>query len=47
MSAPDRVPGTRACVVVTREGVKLCGNRAAFKSLRGSASTNATTAGSH
>jgi hypothetical protein len=33
MSAPDRIPGTRACVVVTREGIKLCGNRAAFKSL--------------
>lgn len=33
MSAPDRIPGTRACVVVTREGIKLCGNRAAFRSL--------------
>ena len=33
MPAPDRVPGTRACVVVTREGVKLYGNRAAFLSL--------------
>jgi hypothetical protein len=33
MSAPDRIPGTRACVVVTHDGVKLCGNRAAFRSL--------------
>ncbi len=33
MAAPDRIPGTRACVVVTRDGVKLYGNRAAFRSL--------------
>jgi len=33
MPAPDRIPGTRACVVVTRHGVKLYGNRAAFRSL--------------
>ena len=33
MPAPARIPGTRACVVVTRHGVKLYGNRAAFRSL--------------
>ena len=33
MPAPDRIPGTRICLTVTPEGVKLYGNREAFQSL--------------
>lgn len=33
MPAPDRIPGTRICLAVTPEGVKLYGNREAFQSL--------------